>query len=472
MSTPFLRQPLSAPESLANQNGGRYNVIRIRHPAYPASAPDLLQLSATDGDNWNGLDFDVARAACSVVTTVSWDEGIFAVQSDASSGSLSAVERPADGILRGSVYFWCRRLSDQGIDPAASVEQYPVYASFQHWRFPHSNLPEPWRHVTLPAHEPLNAMLGAGTGKQAAIKRDGSCRISGATDACKTAHLVPYSEKYWFVSNQMRQYVQNPMSRLPIDDESNLILLRRDLHFLFDRNRYVFVPKTPSLPSTSQSSSPAIAIAIHILQPQRSVQLVSTYHNRLTQQPLCGLSREMLFSRFAWALFHEEIMTFFSGDGKVVVRTWDKAAGCVKDDTCSANTVARIAQVFESVGTRSRSASPRKRALLSQDRDLCDQPNFGWDDKGSDDEENDSGDEEEDMERRGRGRRRSWSPTAKLNGVPSLAGSFVSVASVASHGTVPEESAQNAFILKGRKRSCEEDIGNGQKSAKQIRTRH
>lgn len=117
MSTPFLRQPLSAPESLANQNGGRYNVIRIRHPAYPASAPDLLQLSATDGDNWNGLDLDVARAACSVVTTVSWDEGIFAVQSDASSGSLSAVERPADGILRGSVYFWCRRLSDQGIDP-------------------------------------------------------------------------------------------------------------------------------------------------------------------------------------------------------------------------------------------------------------------------------------------------------------------------------------------------------------------
>lgn len=283
--------------------------------------------------------------------------------------------------------------------------------------------------------------------------------------ACPTRLLL-------HTANFLIRYVQNPMSRLPIDDESNLILLRRDLHFLFDRNRYVFVPKTPSLPSTSQSSSPAIAIAIHILQPQRSVQLVSTYHNRLTQQPLCGLSREMLFSRFAWALFHEEIMTFFSGDGKVVVRTWDKAAGCVKDDTCSANTVARIAQVFESVGTRSRSASPRKRALLSQDRDLCDQPNFGWDDKGSDDEENDSGDEEEDMERRGRGRRRSWSPTAKLNGVPSLAGSFVSVASVASHGTVPEESAQNAFILKGRKRSCEEDIGNGQKSAKQIRTRH
>lgn len=385
---------------------------------------------------------------------------------------------------------------------AASVEQYPVYASFQHWRFPHSNLPEPWRHVTLPAHEPLNAMLGVG--KQAAIARDGSCRISGAKDACRTAHLIPYSEKYWFVSNQMRQYVcsafqsiifqpsqrlpvprlllhtanflvryvQNPMSHLPIDDESNLILLRRDLHCLFDRNRYVFVPKTLPLPLTSQSSSPAIAIAIHILQPQRSVQLVSTYHNRLTQQPLCGLSREMLFSRFAWALFHEEIMTFFSGDGKVLVRTWDKAAGCVKDDTCSANTVARIAQVFEPVGTRSRSASPRKRALLSQDRDLCDQPNFGWDDKGSDDEENDSGDEEEAIERRGRGRRRSWSPTAKLNGVPSLAGSFVSVASVASHGTAPEESAQNAFILKGRKRSCEEDIGNGQKSAKQIRTRH
>ncbi|KAL8383535.1 hypothetical protein RB595_010643, partial [Gaeumannomyces hyphopodioides] len=361
MSAPSTREPLPPPALPESHSSGRYKSIRIRHPAYPNATPDLFEFRAIDGDDRNGLDFDVARAACSIITTVGWDRGVFAVQSEASSGALSAVERPADGILRESVYFWCR-LSDGAIDPDVRIDKYPVYASFQHWRFPHSDLPEPWRNVALPN----NPNSGPLAGKQAAVARDVSCRITAFIDSCETAHLIPYSERGWFVSNEMRQYVQSAAT-LPIDDESNLILLRRDLHFLFDRYRYTFVPKRQlPLPSTSQSSFPEIAV--HVLQPNRSAQLVNIYHNRRTQQPLCGLSLEMLFARFALAVFREKIMTFFSGQDDVMVRTWDQAAGCVRDDTLRANTVGRIARVFEPAGTRSRSDSPRKRALLSRDR--------------------------------------------------------------------------------------------------------
>ncbi|KAL8364907.1 hypothetical protein RB595_003947 [Gaeumannomyces hyphopodioides] len=462
MSGPFARKALSPPALPANHNNGIYRSIRIRHPAYPNSASDLLLLSATDGDDWNGLDFDVARAACSIVTTVGWDKGVFAVQSEASSGALSAVERPADGILRESVYFWCR-LSEGAIDPDVRTDKYPVYASFHHWRFPHSDLPEPWRSVALPENiHPTNSVPLAG--KQAVVARDGSCRITAVIDACETAHVIPYSERNWFASNQMIQYVREPMAHLPIDDERNLILLRRDLHFLFDRNRYVFVPKRlPPLPSAS-SQSPSLAIAIHILQPKGSIQLVDTYHNCLTQ-PLRGLSPEMLFARFAWALFHEEIVTFFRADEAVVVRTWDKAAGCVKDDTLRANAVARIAQVFEPAGTRSRSGSPRKRALLSrdresQDRDLCEESDLDWDEENGWDAEGDDKEEAADQRLRGRRRFRS-SPTyshqvsRNAGEPPSLVGSLVSTVFIASHGPAFVESAEDAHIpTRKRSREC------------------
>ncbi|KAL8382021.1 hypothetical protein RB595_006008 [Gaeumannomyces hyphopodioides] len=395
MSPPFAREALPPPALPVNHNDGTYKVIRIRHPAYPISAPDLLRLSATDGDGWDGLDFDVAKAACSIVTTVGWNDGVFAIQTEASSGAvqgvastpthppLSAVERPADGILRESVYFWCRRLPDGAVDPSVRTDKYPIYASFQHWRFPHSDLPEPWRRVALPVYAPALDSVGR-VGKQAAANRDGSCRITGSMDACETTHLIHYNEKGWFISTQMSQYVQNPMAHLPIDDERNIILLRRDIHFLFNRNRFAFFPKSPpplQSPSCLQSSSPAIAI--HVLQPNRSVQLVNAYHNRLTQQPLRGLSLEMLFTRFAWALF--QITPFFSGQQKYTVRIWDDAAGRAEDVTLPAKDIAEIARIFEPAG--SRSASPKKRALSTQDNDSCFESDPDWDDEEDDPEE-------------------------------------------------------------------------------------
>ncbi|KAL8282767.1 hypothetical protein RB597_010149 [Gaeumannomyces tritici] len=462
MSGPFARKALSPPALPANHNNGIYRCIRIRHPAYPTSAPDLLRLSATDGDDWNGLDFDVARAACSIVTTVGWDKGVFAVQSDASSGALSAVERPADGILRESVYFWCR-LSNGAIDPDVRTDKYPVYASFHHWRFPHSDLPEPWRSITMPENiHPMNSVPLAG--KQAVVARDGSCRITGFIDACEAAHVIPYSERDWFASNQMVQYVWQTMAHLPIDDERNLILLRRDLHFLFDRNRYVFVPRRPPPLPFASSQSPSLAIAVHVLQPMGSSQLVNTYHNCLTQ-PLRGLSPEMLFARFAWALFHEEIVTFFRVHKEVVVRTWDEAADCVKDVTLRANAVARIARVFEPAGTRSRSDSPRKRALSSrdresQDRDLCDELDPDWDEEDGWDSEGNY--EEEAADQWLRGRRRFRSPPTHSHQVsrnagepPSLVGSLASTVSIASHAPAFVESAEDAHIpTRKRSREC------------------
>ncbi|KLU91970.1 hypothetical protein MAPG_10918 [Magnaporthiopsis poae ATCC 64411] len=455
----FAREALPPP-ALPIDHHGTYRTVSIRHPAYPDSAPDLLQLSATDGDDWNGLDFDIARAACSVVTTVPWDEGILAVRAGAGAAPpLSAVERPPDGILREREYYWCRRLADGSIDPSLRTDKYPVYASFHHWRFPHAALPEPWCSLALPPYTPALGVVPI-AGKQAALNRDGSCRVSASVDACELAHLIPYNEKYWFTSNRMQQYVQNPRAHIPIDDEKNLILLRRDLHFLFDRNRFVFVPKSPP----SQDSSPRLppAIAVHVLEPLGSVQLVYTYHNRLTQQPLRGISPEMLFARFAWALFRGDNMPFFSAQQEFAVRIWDEATGCAKDVTLSGKEVAVSARIFDPAG--SRSVSPKKRALSPQDSEALDESDPDWDGENEDDES-------DDIEQWTRGRRRFRGPEVvqmpRLIGnatePPSLDGSFAttsSATSLASVGTVPGDSAQNAHPPNTMKRIHEEDDGN------------
>ncbi|TLS21104.1 uncharacterized protein PpBr36_10489 [Pyricularia pennisetigena] len=443
----FAREALPPPVLPVNCNLGK--VVQFRHPAYPDSAPPLLRLGAIDGHDWDGLDFDVATTACSIVTTVDWSQGVMAIRTQ--DGSFSAVERPEDGLLRDRLYFWCRRCPDGGIDPDVRTDRYPVYLSFQHWRFPHSKLPEPWCRVTLPEYGPEPDSVGR-FGKQAAIDCDRSCRITTVNDACETAHLIPYNENNWFVSNGMGQYARRPMAHLLIEDERNLIFLRRDLHLLFDQRRYVFVPKLPPPPQSPLPSHQQLfrVMASHVLLPEYP-QFANMYHNRLTQEPLRGLSLEFLFARFAWAVFHDEFMPFFSGDGVYAVRIWDKAAGHAEDKTLSKKDIASFARIFEPEGSKSRNVSPKKRSLSVRDRDLCDQSDYGesdWGDAQAD------WDDEENTEQWTRGR--SLHRTRNSIDTPSLDDSFVASASVTS----PASQGNLAEITALVKRDRQEDCGN------------
>ena len=167
---------------------------------------------AADGDGDGGLDFDIAMTACCIITDTPWDRGYFAQRAAAAAEAedpvLQRVDRPQDGLLRHLDYFFCV----EGLELSV---KYPVIPSFHHWRFPHgggpnqvstlpADLPPPWRDLQLPNFTPQPPTLNLkGT---AAVKfRDITCRISAHANSLENAHLVPVSERLWFVSNKMER---------------------------------------------------------------------------------------------------------------------------------------------------------------------------------------------------------------------------------------------------------------------------
>ncbi|KAI9770815.1 MAG: hypothetical protein M1839_003041 [Geoglossum umbratile] len=184
-----------------------------------------------------------------------------------------------DGILRGKNYYF--RVSEDAAD-----EKYPVVPSFAHWRFPHDNLPESWTSCE-PLKLPLDRQLPRQSSlAEATLARDISCRITNHIEGTEHAHLVPRSEERWFGENGMFRYTnqQLPGSE-PVDDAQNAILLRSDVHTIFDQKRFAIVPKSSVL-------------LVHIIAPGSSLQLTSLYHN-VSLQPLVGVAIQYVLARFA-----------------------------------------------------------------------------------------------------------------------------------------------------------------------------
>jgi len=72
------------------------------------------------------------------------------------------------------------------------------------------------------------------------------------------------------------------------DDARNVLLLRSDLHHLFDQGRFVFVPKRG-------------VWVVHVLFGLPNEELAALYHN-VALQPLSEVAVEFLLSRFAWTV--------------------------------------------------------------------------------------------------------------------------------------------------------------------------
>jgi hypothetical protein len=72
--------------------------------------------------------------------------------------------------------------------------------------------------------------------------------MSAHEEGTQAAHLCPRSEEEWFDANEMSLYNLNPQMNgtRTMDDISNAMLLRADLHQLFDAAKFVFVPKAQS----------------------------------------------------------------------------------------------------------------------------------------------------------------------------------------------------------------------------------
>jgi hypothetical protein len=120
----------------------------------------------------------------------------------------------------------------------------------------------------------------------AVLARDITCRITNRAEVTETAHLIPRSEERWFRENGMFQYTQPPKPGTDsLEDARNAILLKSDVHTLFDQKRLLIVPKLSTF-------------VVHILAPGLSSELLDLFHNVPVQQ-LTGISKECMFGRFA-----------------------------------------------------------------------------------------------------------------------------------------------------------------------------
>jgi HNH endonuclease len=164
--------------------------------------------------------------------------------------------------------------------------KYAIVPRFADWQFPHGNLPECWKQCEIPR---VARALRAGT---SIVARDVSCRITAHREGTEIAHLVPASEAIWFNRNAMRNYAT--VATNTIDDKRNLILLRSDLHSIFDARNFAIVPKLPSVQEKP-------VFVVHVLASDVSSEIVQLYHN-VPLQPLTGIRMEFLFARYAWTI--------------------------------------------------------------------------------------------------------------------------------------------------------------------------
>jgi hypothetical protein len=77
-----------------------------------------------------------------------------------------------------------------------------------------------------------------------------------------------------------------------VNGYENVISLREDVHTLWDRMYFSFVPKL--------TSDDTYAWVVHVHKP--SQEMHSLYHN-LQLQPLAGIRHEFLLARFAWDIY-------------------------------------------------------------------------------------------------------------------------------------------------------------------------
>ena len=202
-----------------------------------------------------------------------------------------------DGLLLGrSYYFYVPNDRHQGSETSSSslseAYRYPVCPSFEHWQFPHDNMP-PWWPTTTVAEDLIEdpdplAPPSASNLTAHILRRDRKCLVTGSKDYIERAHLCPRAELEWFLKNSMSQYnnLTLPGDYL-VDDISNAVALRPDLHRAFDDRKFVVIPKLSKW-------------VIYFLESTNDLNRM--YHN--TNVPLSsGVSPLFMLVRFAWTIF-------------------------------------------------------------------------------------------------------------------------------------------------------------------------
>ncbi|KAL8645679.1 MAG: hypothetical protein Q9210_006572, partial [Variospora velana] len=150
----------------------------------------------------------------------------------------------------------------------------------------------------------------------------------------------------WYQENRMDQYGDlNRGGRQGINDPSNIMLLRTDLHRAWDKMRFVHTPK--------RSTTGRLEFVSHVLV--YSKELGDLYHN--ARLHLLGVARECLFARFAWAIFPLLSGFLQQGHDRYLLRANSETSELVSADECF-----RYGDSWKPANQRtSRTPSPTKR---------------------------------------------------------------------------------------------------------------
>jgi hypothetical protein len=235
--------------------------------------------------------------------------------------------------------------------------------SFQDWEFPHDYIPDFWPSPAPPsgAFDPV------------------TCGITSVTFAIDEAHLVPQCESVWYAVNNMQRY---GMGFPNIDNQANILPLRKDIRHCFDRRWFVIVPKIYRT-ETETRTAPSSQYVTHIIS-REAKELWPVYHNVIVEtQP--DHSRAYLFAHFAWAILSGVKFFVIQGDPRLVIRLHKDENG--KIEYKAENCTGKVLQ-SQYGGGGSLVASPSKRK--SGQRSVAD--NEGYSSELSEDSDDGAGD--------------------------------------------------------------------------------
>lgn len=184
-------------------------------------------------------------------------------------------------------------------------------------------------------------------------------------EGTECAHLVPRTQSAWFQRNSMERYGKRgrPGSE-PIDNPRNALLLRSDIHKLFDDKRFTFTPKPQYAVSDDRTyvGSESKEYVAHIFRDTDPHELTALYHG-VKLQTLTVVAPEYLFARFAWTIF--QFISIFIDTGVhrrvAVYEPAQSLRSSVASVEPSVKTLSGEECRLLPARNKTRSASPRKR---------------------------------------------------------------------------------------------------------------
>lgn len=201
--------------------------VEVRHPDYPA--PNILfSFPANDGPNRDKAHYPTVLAAGAIITKS--QSGLWL--SSRSSGDLP-IEPDDNALMPAGEYFL-----HVAKDEPSAAGPYPVTANFRAWTFPDEILLPLWQRITEGTLESPSTIVPE-------LLINEPCRITNNRLACENAHIIPSSEKAWFLRNEMDSYGQlgGRSGEAVADSVSNLLRLTRDAHWLWDTLHISVVPR-------------------------------------------------------------------------------------------------------------------------------------------------------------------------------------------------------------------------------------